>query len=89
MNVLGHDDVAHKGESVAVACFAQDLDKRVSSANGAQEWKTPISSEGDEMEMAASVMANEFVSHGKKEKSKPRPSRSGRIGHPPQVEALL
>jgi hypothetical protein len=34
------------------------------------------------MKMAAPVMANEFVGHGKKEKSKPRSSKNGRIGHP-------
>jgi hypothetical protein len=28
------------------------------------------------------VAANEFVSHGKKEKSKARPSKSGKVGHP-------
>ena len=55
----------HKGESVAVARFAENLDKRISSANGAQKRQAPIASEGDEMKMAASVMANEFVSHGK------------------------
>jgi hypothetical protein len=34
------------------------------------------------MKMTAPVVANEFVSHGKKEKSKARPSNSGRVGHP-------
>jgi hypothetical protein len=30
----------------------------------------------------SSNVANDLVSHGKKENSKPRPSRSGRIGQP-------
>jgi hypothetical protein len=34
------------------------------------------------MKMSASVMANELVSHGKKEKSTPRLSKTGRVGHP-------
>ena len=55
----------HKEESVAVACFAENLDKHISSANGAQKRQAPIASEGDEMKMTASVMVNEFVSHGK------------------------
>jgi hypothetical protein len=41
-----------------------------------------IASECDEMQMAAPVMTNEFVGHGTKEKSKPRPSKSERVGHP-------
>jgi hypothetical protein len=32
--------------------------------------------------MAAPVVANEFVDHGSKEKSKPRPSKSVWVGHP-------
>jgi hypothetical protein len=34
------------------------------------------------MEMAASVVTNEFVGHGRIEKPKPRPSKGGRVGHP-------
>ncbi len=34
------------------------------------------------MQMAAPVVANEFVGHGNSEKSKPRPSKSERIGDP-------
>jgi hypothetical protein len=41
-----------------------------------------IASECDEMQMAAPVMTNEFVGHGNSEKSKPRPSKSERVGHP-------
>jgi hypothetical protein len=38
MNVFGHDDVAHRGKSVAVAGFAENLDEGVSGANRAQKW---------------------------------------------------
>jgi hypothetical protein len=34
------------------------------------------------MQMAASVVANEFAGHGRQEKSKPRPSKPERVGHP-------
>jgi hypothetical protein len=34
------------------------------------------------MQMAASVVANEFVGHGTKQKSKPRPFKTERAGHP-------
>ena len=82
MNVLGHDDVGHERKSVAVARLAKKLYKRISSANRAQQWKPPIASECDEVKVAAPELANEFVSHGEKEKSKPRPSKCGRGGHP-------
>ncbi len=67
---------------MAVALFAENLDKRGSSANGTQKRKTPIASESNEMKMAVPVMASELVGHGKKEKSKPRPSKRERVGHP-------
>jgi YD repeat-containing protein len=52
------------------------------TSNRAQQRHAPKASECDEMEMAASIVADKFVSHGKKEKSKPRLSKSGRVGHP-------
>jgi hypothetical protein len=40
--------------------------------------------------MAASVMANEFVSHGTKEKSKPRSfEEPQRVGHPEKLNQSL
>jgi hypothetical protein len=84
VDVLGHDDVAYKKVSVAVARLAKNLNKRISSANRAQKREAPIASECDEMKIAASLMANEFVSHGKKEQSNPRPSNRGRVGHLPR-----
>jgi hypothetical protein len=37
VDVHGHDDIVCKKESVAVARFAQDLNKRIPSANCAQQ----------------------------------------------------
>jgi hypothetical protein len=34
------------------------------------------------MQMAVPVVANEFVGHGNQEESRPRPSKSERVGHP-------
>ena len=85
MDVFRHHDIPHQGESVAVACFSQDLDKRIASANGGQQWQPPVASESDEMKMAASKLANEFVSHGEKQKSTPRPSKNRRVGHPEEL----
>ena len=40
--------------------------------------------------MAASVVANEFVGHGMKEKSKPRPfEEPQRVGHPEKLNQFL
>jgi hypothetical protein len=34
-------------------------------------------------------VANEFVGHGRKEKSKPRPFKSERVGHPEKLNQFL
>jgi hypothetical protein len=34
------------------------------------------------MQMAASIVPDEFVGHGTEEKSKPRPFKPERVGHP-------
>jgi hypothetical protein len=73
MNVLGHDDITHQGEAVAIAHFAKNMYKSISGANRAQKRQAPIAGEGHEMQMTASVAANEVVGHGKQEQSKPRP----------------
>jgi len=41
------------------------------------------------MQMAASVVANEFVGHGTKLKSKPRPFKTERVGHPKKLNQSL
>lgn len=89
MDVLRHDNVAHKGKSVAVAHLAKNSDENVSGANRAQKWQTSIASEGNEMQMAASVAANKFVSHGTKEKLKSRPFKTERVGHPEKLNQSL
>ncbi len=80
MDVLWHGDVTHQGESVAVAQLAKNLDENISGANGAQKRQAPIAGERNEMQMAASIVANEFVKHGAQEKSKPRPFKPERVG---------
>jgi hypothetical protein len=80
--MFGHDHVTYQRESVAVARLTENLNKGVSSANGAQKRQPPKASEGDEMQMAAPVVANEFVGHESSDKSKARPSKNERVGHP-------
>lgn len=87
--MLGHDHVTHQRESVAVARFAENLNEGVSSSNGAQKRQPPIASESDEMQMAAPVVANEFVGHGDSDQSKPRPFKTQRVGHPEKLSQSL
>jgi hypothetical protein len=48
-----------------------------------------MASERNEMQRAASLVANEFVSHGTKVKSKPRPFKAERVGHPEKLNQSL
>jgi hypothetical protein len=41
------------------------------------------------MQMAASVVANESVGHGRKQKAKPRPFKTERVGHPEKLNQFL
>jgi hypothetical protein len=41
------------------------------------------------MQMAAPVLTNEFVGHGTKLKSKPRPFKTERVGHPEKLNQSL
>ncbi len=83
--MLGHDDVAHQGKAVAVPHLTENLDEDIFGVNRAQQGQASIAGEGNEVQMAASVVANEFVSHGRKEKSKPRPFKTERVGHPEKL----
>jgi hypothetical protein len=89
MDVLRHDDVAHQGEAVAVTHLAKNMDENLSGADRAQKRQASIASEGNEMQMVASIVANEFVGHEREEKSKPRPFKTERVGHPEKLRQLL
>ncbi len=78
-DVLGHDNVTHVGKPLAVPQFAKNLDENISGANRAQQGQVSITSENDEMQMAASVVANEFVGHDGKGGT-PRPFKRESVG---------
>jgi hypothetical protein len=82
LDVLRHNDVTHQGEAVTVTHLAKNLDENISGANRAQQRQASITGERNEMQMAASIVPNELDGHGKKEKSKPRPFKPERVGHP-------
>jgi hypothetical protein len=89
VDVLGHDDVAHQRETVTVAHVAKNLDKDISGVNRTQQRYASIAGEGNEMQMAATVVANKLVGHGRQEKSKPRPFKTERVGHPERLNQFL
>jgi hypothetical protein len=82
MDVLRHDDITYQGEAVTVSHLAQNMDENISGANRAQKGQSSITSERDEMQMTASVVANEFVGHGTERTSNARPFKT-RKGRPP------
>jgi hypothetical protein len=41
------------------------------------------------MQMAASIVANEFIGHGTGQESKPRRFKTERVGHPKQLNQFL
>jgi hypothetical protein len=88
MDMLRHDDVTDEGEAVTIADFAKHMDENIPCSNRTQKRPAPIASERNEMQMAAPVVANEFVSHGE-EKSKPRPFKPERVGHPERLNQFL
>ena len=76
MDVLRHDNVTHQGEPIAVPNPAENLNKDMRGANRGQQRQAPIAGERNEMQMAASVVANQFVGHGVEGTPKPRPFES-------------
>ena len=87
--MLGHDHVAHRRESVAVARLAKKLDENISGANRAQPRQAAVTTERDEVQMAAPIVTNEFVSHEDKRTPKPRPFKNERFGHPQEPNQFL
>jgi hypothetical protein len=71
--MFGHHDVTRQREAPAIAHLVLNLDENIPGANRAQQWQARVTTEGDEMEMAASIMADQLFAHGMEEKSKPRP----------------
>ena len=89
MNVLRHDCVNDLGEAVALPHLAKKMDENISGANRTQKGQAPVTSEGYEMQVAASIPANEFTGHGTKEKSNSRPFKTERVSHPEKLNYFL
>jgi hypothetical protein len=48
-----------------------------------------LTTEGDEVAMAAAIAPNQFCCHWTEEKSKPRPFKTERVGHPEKPNQSL
>ena len=77
------------GVNANQAHIRKNPDKRICGAHRPEQRKASITGKRDEMEMAVPVVANEFVGHGAQEKSKPRPFKPERVGHPEQRNQSL
>ena len=83
MNVLGHDDVTDELEPVLCSDLTENLNKGVTGARRAEERKTPVATERDEVQVAETVDALETFRHDNGTK-KPHASPTRRMGHPQQ-----
>jgi len=74
MDALRHDNVTYQGEPTTVPNLAENLNKNIPGANRAQQRQAPIAGERNEMQMAASIVANQF--NGRAGEETPKPSLS-------------
>jgi hypothetical protein len=72
--MLMHDHKSDKRELVVRAKFAEDLDEEVARANRPQEGKAPVTTAGDEVEVALPVAALEACRHEMNTSNPPTPS---------------
>jgi len=52
VNVIGHDDVAHEHESVAVAHLAQNLHEQILRARRGKQGQSPVTAARNKVEVA-------------------------------------
>jgi len=74
VNVFRHHDVTHEERFAAVTHFSQNLHKEIASAHRGEKRATLVATEGDEVEVSASMTAFEFPRHEEKSLSSfPKP----------------
>ena len=74
--MLGHNDQADQLESVVDAKFAEDLYEKIARTYRAKKGEAPVTTAGDEVEMALTVAALESVLHGKDPKTRESKSKN-------------
>ena len=85
MKILGCEESLNFKSSGA----SRRIEQYLSGANQAQRWQTPVTTECDEMEIVASIVADEFIGHGTQEKSKPLPFKTEAVKKPQFAKVRL
>ncbi len=85
MGVLRHDHVSNNKETILPANSFQDTEKQIAAARGAQQRQAAIATEGDEMQVAVTVIALGVGRHAEQSTPGmiPQTSKTGSSGAPP------
>jgi len=86
VNVIGHHDIAREGKPVTVTDLAQNLHEHILCARRGKQGQSPVTTTGDEVQMAQSVMTTQSFGHNWLHQ-KPRPCKGVKDGAP-QVQNL-
>ena len=65
MNVLRNDDMTDNHKPVPAPNLFQDFEELVTNRRPSEQWLSPITAEGDEMEVSVTVVAREMGTHQK------------------------
>src|SRR5580658_3292143 len=71
MHVFRHQDIAYEQESVSFPHLSHHLHKKISRSNGPQVRPPFVTTEGNEMQIAFSVMSSQISRHEKKRTAHP------------------
>ena len=63
MKVLGHDYVAQDDELLATTHLFENGEEQVTTPRGTEQWLTPITTAGDEMQIVIPVIARQIPRH--------------------------
>ncbi len=63
--MFGHHDVANHDETVAAAQLFQSFQKEIAACGCAQQSTAPITTGGDEMQVAGTAVSFQTFGHGK------------------------
>src|SRR5580693_1290374 len=70
MHMLRHNDISNETEPMSATNLIQNSHKAVPRPNRSQQGPPPITTEGDEMQIAMSVMPFERIAHREKTKTR-------------------
>jgi hypothetical protein len=86
MHVLGHDDIPEQVKPQIIAGLRQLFYEDVPGAQGLQKRQPAVAAEGDEVQMALTVVALQTSRHGEPQEGNNNPKTqvpTPNLGHPP------